>query len=166
MEAKFIAASQAGCELLGLKELFGELDMKVNEPMPIWINKQAAIKQLESEKSTSSAKHVDIRFKFICEYAQAKVVKPNFVKSGDIIADLLTKALPAPRIVDLHVMFKIITIQDDVEEECKKLLFLTNNKVLQFKCKNRYRKVSTSPDWLICDRLICGTKRDGRHVTE
>ena len=61
MEAEFIAASQAGRELLGLKELFSELDMKVVEPMPMWMDNQAAIKQVDSEKSTSSAKHVDIR---------------------------------------------------------------------------------------------------------
>ena len=65
MEAEFIAASQAGRELLGLKKLFGELDMKVNEPMPMWMDNQASIKQVEIKKSTSSAKHVDFRFKFI-----------------------------------------------------------------------------------------------------
>ena len=103
---------------MGLRELFSELGMKINESMSMWMDNQAAINQLESEKSTSSAKHVDIRFKFICHYAQVKAVKPSFVKSGDMIADLLTKALPAPRILDLHGMVKLITIQDDVEEEC------------------------------------------------
>ena len=37
MEAELIAVSQAGRELLGLKELFGELDMMVVEPMPMWV---------------------------------------------------------------------------------------------------------------------------------
>ena len=92
--------------------------------MPMWMDNQAAINQLENEKSTSSAKHVDIRFKFICHYAQAKVVQPSFVKSGDMIADLLTKALPAPRIMNLREMFNLVAIQDDVEEECYKILFL------------------------------------------
>ena len=118
IEVEFIAASQAGRKLLGLRELFSELGMKVNEPMPMWMDNQAAINQLESGKSTSSAKHVDIRFKFICHYAQVKAVNLSLVKYGDMIADLLTKALTAPRIVDLRGMFKLITIQDDVEEEC------------------------------------------------
>lgn len=56
MEAGFIAASHAGRELLGLKELFGELDMKVVDPMPMWMDNQAAINLLKSKKSTSSAK--------------------------------------------------------------------------------------------------------------
>ena len=118
MKAELIAASQAGCDLLGLNKLFGELDMKVVEPMPMGMDNQAAIKQLDSEKSTSSAKHVDIRFKFICHYAQVKTVKTSYVKSGEIIADLWTKALPAPWIVDLRNMFKLKAIQDDVDIGC------------------------------------------------
>ena len=62
MEAEFIAASHAGRELLGLRRLFGEVEMNVVEPMPMLMDNQAAIKQLESEKSTSSVKHVDIRY--------------------------------------------------------------------------------------------------------
>ena len=116
--AELIAASQAGCELLGLNELFGELDIKFVEPMPMGMDNQAAIKQLDSEKSTSSAKHVDICFKFICHYAQVKTVKTSYVKSGEIIADLWTKALPAPWIVDLRNMFKLKAIQDDVDIGC------------------------------------------------
>ena len=81
MEAEFISASQAGRELLGTKELLNELKLRVREPMPMWIDNQAAIKQLESEKSASSAKHVDIRFKFICHHAQAGTVVPRFIKS-------------------------------------------------------------------------------------
>ena len=66
MEAEFISASKAGRELLGVRELLVELNLRVYEPMPMYMDNQAAIKQLEAEKSTSSAKHVDIRFKFIC----------------------------------------------------------------------------------------------------
>lgn len=45
MEDEFIAASQARRELLGLKELFGELNMKIVEPM--WMDDQAAIEREE-----------------------------------------------------------------------------------------------------------------------
>nr|CCA18210.1 hypothetical protein PITG_14129 [Albugo laibachii Nc14] len=83
MEAEFIAASQAGRELLGLRQLFQELGIKIAEPMKMKMDNQAAIKQLESEKSTASAKHVDTRFKFICHYDHAQVVQPIFVKSGE-----------------------------------------------------------------------------------
>uniref|UniRef100_A0AAV1UG69 Uncharacterized protein n=1 Tax=Peronospora matthiolae TaxID=2874970 RepID=A0AAV1UG69_9STRA len=60
-KAEFIAASHAGRELFGLKELFGELNMKIFKPMPMWMDNQAAIKLLKTHKSLLSAKHVDIR---------------------------------------------------------------------------------------------------------
>ncbi|CAH0479686.1 unnamed protein product [Peronospora belbahrii] len=105
MEAEFIFASQAGRELLGLKKLLGELKLRICELMPMCVDNQAAIKQLEHEKSTSSAKHVDIRFKFILHHVREGVVQPRFIKSEDMMADMLTKALPAPRMEDLRTMF-------------------------------------------------------------
>uniref|UniRef100_A0AAV1U5R2 Polyprotein n=1 Tax=Peronospora matthiolae TaxID=2874970 RepID=A0AAV1U5R2_9STRA len=82
LEAEFISASQTGGELLGMKELLSELKLRVREPMPMCINNQAAIKQLDSEKSTSSAKHVDTRHKLICHHAQKGTLVPRFVRQG------------------------------------------------------------------------------------
>ena len=109
--------------------------------MPMWMDNQAAIKQLESEKSTTSAKHVDIRFKFISHHAQEGTVVPRFVKSQDMMADILTKAMPAPRMEELRAMFKLKAAQDDTEEECLKLSSYTS-----FKVQGLYR-VTVSPDW-------------------
>ena len=63
----------------------------------MWIDNQAAIKQLESEKSTSSAKYVDIRLKFICHYAHEGTVVPRFVRLEDMLAYIMTKLLPTSR---------------------------------------------------------------------
>ena len=125
MEAEFVSASQAVRELLGTKELLCELKLQVREPMPMWIDNQAAIKQLESEKSTSSAKHVYIRFKFICHHTQEGTVVPRFVRSEDMVVDILTKSLPAPRMEELRAMLKLKAAQANTEEECKKLSYLT-----------------------------------------
>ncbi|CAI5723087.1 unnamed protein product, partial [Peronospora destructor] len=109
MEAEVVVASHAGRELLGLKELFGELNMKVIEPMSMWMDNQTAINLLKSEKSNSSATHIDIRFMFILHYAQAKVVQPSFVKSEDMIAGLLTKARHGQVVVRLGMHVVVLT---------------------------------------------------------
>uniref|UniRef100_A0AAV1TMC6 Polyprotein n=1 Tax=Peronospora matthiolae TaxID=2874970 RepID=A0AAV1TMC6_9STRA len=108
MEAEFVAASQGGRELLELRELFNELKMAMVEPMPMWMDNQVAIKQLEAEKSTLSAKHVDIRFKFIRHHAREGTVVPRFIKSECMITDILMKSLPAPRLEELRVMFNLM----------------------------------------------------------
>nr|CCA18069.1 AlNc14C44G3628 [Albugo laibachii Nc14] len=83
MEAEFMASSQDGRELLGLRQLFRELGIKIAEPMNFKMDNQAAIKQRESEKNTST----------------------KLREVWEMIADLLTKALPAPRIAELRNMF-------------------------------------------------------------
>ena len=99
IEAEFISASQADRERLGTKELLWELKLLkvVRESMPMWINNQAAINHLESEKSFSCSKHVDLRFKFIWHHAQEEIVVPRFLNLQDMMADMLTKAMPATR---------------------------------------------------------------------
>nr|CCA20813.1 AlNc14C104G6145 [Albugo laibachii Nc14] len=86
-EAEFVAAGVGGREALGLKELFEEFD---------------AIKQLESEASAASSEHVDVKLKFSKDYAKNGTVKPAHVASGDMMADLLTKILNAPRFMELR----------------------------------------------------------------
>jgi hypothetical protein len=97
MEAEFTSASHVGRELLGLRELVRELHFAVSQPMPMHMDNQAAIKQLESEDSMASAKHVDIRIKFICDYARKGIVEPKYVESRLMKADLLTKGRPGWR---------------------------------------------------------------------
>ena len=43
------------------------------------MDNHAAIIQLDNEGSMSSVKHVDVRMKFICDYARKDIVKPKFV---------------------------------------------------------------------------------------
>uniref|UniRef100_A0AAV1T6R3 Reverse transcriptase Ty1/copia-type domain-containing protein n=1 Tax=Peronospora matthiolae TaxID=2874970 RepID=A0AAV1T6R3_9STRA len=117
-DADFAADKADRRELLGVRELLLELKLQVCMPMPMWMDNQAAIKQLEAEKSTTSAKHVDIRFKFICHYAREGIVVPKYVKTESMMADVLTKSLPAPRMEELRKMFNLRTIQAEVEEEC------------------------------------------------
>ncbi|KAE8877445.1 hypothetical protein PF005_g6501 [Phytophthora fragariae] len=101
-EAEFVAASCGGQELLGLKELLSELGMALQLPLTLYMDNQAAIKQVQNEASSSRAKHVDVRLKFLQDYAAKEIIEPTYVETGEMIADLFTKALPAPRILKLR----------------------------------------------------------------
>ncbi|GMF48730.1 unnamed protein product [Phytophthora fragariaefolia] len=107
MEAEFTSASHVGRELLGLRELVRELHHAVSQSMSMHMDNQAAIKQMESEGSMSSAKHVDIRIKFICDYARKGIVETKYVESRLMKAELLTKAFPAPRMAELRQIFHL-----------------------------------------------------------
>ena len=117
-EAEFIAAAQASRELLGLRKLSQELCIKIAEPMKMKMENQAAIKQLESEKGLTSAKHVEDSFQVYLPLRSGQVVQPIFLKFGEMIADLLTKALPTPRIAELRDMFSLKIMHSTGDEEC------------------------------------------------
>ena len=103
-EAEFVAAATGGKEVLGLKELFTELGQAVKTPIVLKIANQAAIKQIGNEASSASAKHMDVKLKFLRDYAKKKIVEPAYVDTKSMVADLLTKALPAPRVQELREM--------------------------------------------------------------
>ena len=43
---------------------------------------------------------------------------PSFVKSEEMMADILTKSLAAPRMEELRKMLNLNATQAEVEEEC------------------------------------------------
>nr|CCA21260.1 conserved hypothetical protein [Albugo laibachii Nc14] len=98
MEAEFFAASHAGRKLLGLTELFREL----------------AKKREEYGKCQACGYSIQL----ICHYAHTRVVQPIFAKSGEVIADLLTKDLVAPGIAERRDIFNLKITHSTGEEEC------------------------------------------------
>eukprot|EP00644_Phytophthora_capsici_P016292 jgi/Phyca11/117677/e_gw1.34.390.1 len=102
MEAEYTAASVMAAELLGIRQLMEELGIAYKNPMSLRVDNQAALKQLDGESTSAKAKHIDVRIKFVGCYTQKGLLKPEFRESEHMPADLLTKALDAPRLGDLR----------------------------------------------------------------
>lgn len=104
MEAEYTATSVMGQELLGIRELLNELDVAFVEPLVLKVDNQAALKQLEGERASSKAKHIDVRIKFIVHHTRRGVLKAEYCDSEHVPANLLTKVLPAPRLSELRTL--------------------------------------------------------------
>ncbi|GMF16752.1 unnamed protein product [Phytophthora fragariaefolia] len=89
-------------ELLGVRELLNELGVKMKMPMPLRVDNQAAIKHLDGEKASSKAKHIDTRIQFVLHSTKTGVLIPEYCEGKSMPADVLTKAVPAPRLQDLR----------------------------------------------------------------
>ena len=61
MEEAFTSVSHVGRELLGFSELVREVGFMVAEPMPMMMDKQAAMRQLKSEHhdKLKTSRHTD-----------------------------------------------------------------------------------------------------------
>ena len=108
LEAEFNSASHVYMELLELRQMLKEIGLPVTEPMSMLMDNQEAIKQLECEGSMSSTKRVNVRIKFIWDYAKKGIVKPEFLQSKLMKADLLPKTLSAPRVTELRGLFNLV----------------------------------------------------------
>ncbi|KAE9001279.1 hypothetical protein PF005_g14857 [Phytophthora fragariae] len=104
MEAEYTAASVMTTELLGVHELLGVLGMEHEVTMTLRVDNQAELKQLEGEGASAKAKHIDLRIKFVGDYTKRGVLEPEYREGENIPADLMTKALEAPRLVVLRGM--------------------------------------------------------------
>ena len=103
-EAEFVAAAVGAKELLGIKNLLREIDVSVKLPMQMMVDNQAAINRIDNEATSSAQKHVDVKMKFVRITSFKGIVKPEYIATNEMIADLLTKSVPAPRVADLREM--------------------------------------------------------------
>jgi hypothetical protein len=103
-ESEFVSGSVGAKGVLGMYQLVGEIGLEAETPMVMNMDSQAAIKQVENEVTSSAAKHIDVRLKFIRDYAQKKLLQPVYVATQYMRADVLTKALTAPRLKELREM--------------------------------------------------------------
>ncbi|CAI5733966.1 unnamed protein product [Hyaloperonospora brassicae] len=107
MEAEFVAASEVAREMLGLREMLSENDVVPDETLVLHVDNQAALSQIAGEASSLKAKHVDVRYKFLCDYSRRGVIAARYLRSEDMLADLLTKALDATKLAVLRRMVRL-----------------------------------------------------------
>ena len=90
--------SAAAQEALWWKSFRAEL-CGVETTMPIYCDSRSAICLAEREIGYSArTKHIDLRHHFVKEQVEKKAIKLHHVASGDQSADILTKAVPYPKL--------------------------------------------------------------------
>ena len=94
-EAEYIAATHTAKEALWLHKLFGDiLPDLLHPPMTLHCNNQSAIKLVTTDNYHACTKHIDQRYHFICDLNKQDVIKLCYCLTEDMLADMLTKALP------------------------------------------------------------------------
>jgi hypothetical protein len=94
MEAEYIAITAAIKEAQWLAKLEEELMMK-QKKMVIFEDNQSTIKTAKNEIHTERSKHIDVRYHFVREQVQNGAIEIKYCPTGEMTADLMTKALGA-----------------------------------------------------------------------
>ena len=95
-ETEFVAASQAGQEVLYLRALLEGFAYLQYGPTEIWEDNESCILMSENPTNRERSCHVDVRVHFLRDMVRNGSVKLIKCASTQNVADALTKSLPRP----------------------------------------------------------------------
>lgn len=101
MEAEYMSLATATQEAMWLRNLERELHFNITDaPTVINCDNQSAIKFAGNDSYCARSKHIDIRFHFVREKIVNNEIKLSYIGTQDMVADVLTKAVPQKKTDD------------------------------------------------------------------
>jgi len=84
-----------------------ELGFKPKEASKIWLDNQSALAVAKNPELHSRTKHIDIRHHFIRDCVENDVIEVHYCPTKQMIADILTKALPKHQFQELRAQLGV-----------------------------------------------------------
>ena len=108
-KAKYIAAGSCCTHLLWMKKLLHDYGIP-QETMCVLCDNTSAINLSKNPVQHSKSKHIEMRYLFIRDLVEEKVVCLEFIHTDNQKADIFTKPLDSPRFESLHKTIGVGTI--------------------------------------------------------
>ncbi len=99
-ESEYMGLTHVLKELLWIRMLLQLQELLIPHPFPIGSDNQASLEVASSYSSTSRMKHIDICYHLFCEHLCTDIFTTHWVPTLDMTADILTKSLTAPSILN------------------------------------------------------------------
>lgn len=93
LEAKYMAVSEAGCELLWITQLFSELNIPLSSQPILLCDNNGAQYTANDPTNHSCMKHINIQHHFIQQLIHEHKLAIHHTNTKENIADILTKPL-------------------------------------------------------------------------
>ncbi|KAL6315094.1 hypothetical protein AAG906_030951 [Vitis piasezkii] len=97
-ESEYKAMAQATCEIMWLYHLLIEIGIKTPMPAKLGCDNQAAIHIASNPVYHERTKHIEVDCHFIREKIQENLISTSYVKTGEQLGDIFTKALNGTRV--------------------------------------------------------------------
>ncbi|GJT20002.1 hypothetical protein Tco_0878708 [Tanacetum coccineum] len=95
-EAKYIALSGCCAQILWMRSQLTDYGFQFNK-IPLYCGNKSMIALCCNNVQHSRAKHIDVRYHFIKEQLENRIVELYFVRTKYQLADIFTKPLPRER---------------------------------------------------------------------
>jgi hypothetical protein len=93
-ESEYMALSEATQEAIWLKALLQELKHFHQPSVILHEDNQGCIAISKNPEHHKRTKHIDIKYHFIREKVEDKTLDVKYCKTDEMVADILTKAIP------------------------------------------------------------------------
>ncbi|RVW84739.1 Retrovirus-related Pol polyprotein from transposon RE1 [Vitis vinifera] len=97
-ESEYRAMAQATCEIIWIHQLLCEVGMKCAMPAKLWCDNQVALHIAANLVYHERTKHIEVDYHFIREKIEENLVSTGYVKTGEQLGDIFTKALNGTRV--------------------------------------------------------------------
>ena len=106
-EAEYVSLSNATQELIWMRRLLSDIGYKIETPTTMYKDNQGAIEIAKNPRFHNRTKHIDIKFHFIRERIASNELKVVYCNSNDMLADVMTKALPKDQFLKLRKLLNV-----------------------------------------------------------
>jgi hypothetical protein len=106
-ESEYYALAEAIRESIWLRNLLLFFDIKIESPIPLFIDSQSCINMVTNEKFSNRTKYIDVRYHFAKDAVRNQIVQLKYVPTYDNVADMLTKPLAGTKIKLLRELAQI-----------------------------------------------------------
>lgn len=103
-EAEFVALSEACRAASWIKRLLIDMKQNISDAVLIHEDNQSCLNLVNGEERLSDrSKHIDTRFHFVKDYIKQSMIKCQYCPTDDMLADILTKALPTGKFLKYRI---------------------------------------------------------------
>jgi len=94
-ESEYVALCEAAREAMWLRRLLQDIGFKQKEPTIMWQDNKSTIDMVNGHRNFQSSKHINPKFHYTGDMVEQGELCLEYKPTGDMVADVLTKALPA-----------------------------------------------------------------------
>jgi hypothetical protein len=110
-EAEYIAVTMATCQGVWLAQLMGELRNEEARLFALKIDNQSAIALVKNPVFHERSRHIDTRYHYIREHADAGKVKVEGIGTERQLADIMTKPLARNKFVEQRLKLGVLEVK-------------------------------------------------------
>lgn len=87
------------------------LDLNSKNPIKLYLDNKSAIIFAEEPMVQQRSRHIDVKYHYIREKVNDKLLELEFIPTKEMTADILTKPLPAPQFRKLRTKLGVLSLE-------------------------------------------------------